>query len=656
MPDWLLPTLRSRLLFGVSLGWLALVVALLGYSHITGGALAKRENLTHLAYEAELIADQLQRSVEDRQRALARLRPNLSADDPELLDKLRSQEGLLALFDRLMVFDAEGEPVAAWPPFEHGGPNVAERDYFRDVRGFRRPLVSEPYRGGETGIDQVMVIEPLLDGQGNFQGILGGNTSLRNGDAFLNLQSRRIGDQGHVLLATASGQIISHPNAKWLMQPVPDAEQLLELARYGWEGTGVGHQLDGEPALMAFRQVWPADWVVGVFLPLSQVQAPIQHYATQLRRVGLATVALMLPLLWWLLGLGLAPLHRLEQQIIRVGRGHAERLTLHTSMSELRQVADAFNRLEAGRREALASRESREAFLRAVLASSPVGMFLVDMKGRVNYVNPELEAIAGYDVGTRPDSEWLRHVHREDRRIFIERWRAMLSRGEERPFQYRFLRDDGEQLWLEVQVSQVTLGETPLGFVGMVQDITERQARETKQRWEADHDPLTGCLNRRGFENRLEEACSMHRRDSDKVLSLIMMDLDHFKPVNDTAGHAAGDELLRRIGHLLQEAVREQDAVARLGGDEFALLLPGCPLEQAQEIAERVRERIAAIEFLAEGHSFRVTASIGVSRLGPDDRDGGPLVKRADRASYHAKRQGRNRVVVQDTLAETVQS
>lgn len=136
-----------------------------------------------------------------------------------------------------------------------------------------------------------------------------------------------------------------------------------------------------------------------------------------------------------------------------------------------------------------------------------------------------------------------------------------------------------------------------------------------------------------------------------------MMDLDHFKPVNDTAGHGAGDELLRLIGQLLQETVRQQDAVARLGGDEFALLLPACPLAQAREIAERVRERIADLAFHAEGHCFRVTASIGVSRLDPDDRDGGPLVKRADRASYHAKRQGRNRVVVaQDTLSEAVAS
>jgi diguanylate cyclase len=649
VPGWWLSTLRSRLLLSIGLGWGLLVIALLGYSHVTGSALAQRESLSRLADETELVADLLAQAIHQRQQALAWLGPSLSPADPALATRLQGQQGLLALFDRLMVFDAEGEPLAAWPAFEHGGPNIAGRDYFRHVQGFRRPHVSEPYVEEESGTPRILVIEPLLDDQGRFLGILGGNLSLHDSDAFLD-PLRHFGDPGHVLLVNAAGRIISHPDRERLMQPVPDTERLalLDLALDGWEGSGVGEQLDGQPALMAFRQVWPAGWVVGGFQPLSQVQAPIQRYTRELRWVGLATLVLMLPLLWWLLGQALAPLYRLERQIEGVARGEAERLTLPTSLHELRQVAEAFNRLEARRREALASREAREAFLQAVLASSPVGMFLADMSGRVNYVNPALEAISGFNPAGRRRSEWVRHVHAADRREFVERWRRTLQSGEQAPHRYRFQRDDGSLLWLEVQASRVELGEIPLGFVGLVQDITERHERETRQRWEAEHDPLTGCLNRRGFELRLEEACTRHRRESDLTLSLILLDLDHFKLVNDTAGHGAGDVLLKRIGSLLQEAVRQQDAVARLGGDEFALLLPACPLRQAREIAERVRERIAQLDLRVDGQRLRVTASLGVSRLERQDCDGMALVKRADRASYHAKRQGRNRVVVQD--------
>ena len=645
MPARMNLSLRLRLLAGIGLGWLVLVVALLGYGHVSGGSLAKRENLVHLEYEAQLIADQLSREIADRKTMLARLAVDIDVEAPDLEAVLRAQQPLLALFDRLMVFDADGEPVADWPPFPEGGPSIGQRDYFRQVQHLRRPHVSEPYRGGETGIDQVMVIQPLLDEEGNFLGILGGNTSLRDGASFLNLRGRRLGEAGHVVLATADGQLISYPDPSRLMQPVPDAEMLplLDLALFGWEGSGEGAMLDGEPGLMAFRQVWAANWVVGVFLPLAQVQAPLQDHARKLYWVGAGTVALMLPLLWWLLGLGLRPLHRLERLIDRVGQGDLARIELKTGMVELNQVADAFNALEVQRREALESFQSREAFLEAVLASSPVGMFLADTRGRASYFNPALERLSGTPNSGYRLSGWLRRVHPDDRRAFVDGWHRAIAGGEELKQRYRFRGPRGDWLWLEVHASRVALAGRTLGFVGLVQDITERHERERRQRWEAEHDPLTGCFNRRGFDRRLVAACEASRRRSDAVVALILLDLDHFKVVNDTAGHAAGDEMLRRVSDLLREAVRDEDAVARLGGDEFAILLGATRETEVREVAERLRGSLAEMRFSYAGQAFTITASLGVA-LHETDEDGRALMERADRASYRAKRGGRNRV------------
>lgn len=655
MPHRINLSLRMRLLVGIGLGWLVLVVALLGYGHLSGGGLAKRENLLHLEYEAQLIADQLSREIAERQRVLARLADDLAIDDPDLEARLRAQQPLLALFDRLMVFDAEGQPVADWPPFPRGGPAIGGRDYFRHVQAFRRPHVSEPYRGGETGIDQVMVIHPLLDEQGELLGILGGNTSLRDGASYLNLRGRRLGEAGHVVLVTADGRVISHPDPDRVMQPAPDAASLplLDLALFGWEGSGEGRLFDGAPGLMAFRQVWSADWVVGVFLPLEQVQAPLRHYARELRWVGSGTVALMLPLLWWLLGLGLRPLHRLERLIARVGRGELARIELRTGMVELAQVADAFNTLEGRRREALASLEAREAFLRAVLASSPLGMFLADTRGQVSYFNPALERLSGLALADYRLAAWLRRVHPDDRDDFVQGWRGALSGAEELKQRYRFCRPRGEWRWLEVHASRVTLAGRPLGFVGLVQDITERHERERRQRWEAEHDPLTGCLNRRGFERRLAAACEAGRRRDDAALALILLDLDHFKVVNDSAGHAAGDEMLQRVSDLLREAVRDEDAVARLGGDEFAILLGATREAVVREVAERLRTRLAELRFAYAGHTFTTSASLGVALHEPDE-DGRALMERADRASYRAKQEGRNRVVMARAAPEAI--
>lgn len=650
MARWVTLSLRLRLLLGIGLGWLVLVAALLGYSHLSGGNLTRHENLVHLEYEAQLVADQLSRELAERQRVLARLADDIAIDDPELASQLQRQQPLLALFDRLMVFDAEGRPVADWPPFPEGGPEINYRPYFKHVKAFRRPHVSEPYRGGETGIDQVMVIHPLLGDGGEFLGILGGNTRLRDGKAFLNLRGRRLGKAGHLMVATADGQVISHPNDAWLTRwlPGPDTHPLVEQALLGWEGSGESNTLDGEPALAAFRQVWPASWVVAVYLPLAQLQAPVDRYARELRWVGTGSVVVMLPMLWWLLGLGLRPLYRLERQIGRVGQGKAERLELNTGMVELQQVAEAFNRVEEGRHEAMESLVAREAFLMSVLASSPVGMFLTDPRGQVNYLNPALTGLSGISPEDYRPLAWLRRVHPEDRSLFLEGWRQALLPSGTLTQLYRFRRPEGDWRWFEVHASRVSGGGRVLGYVGLVQDITDRHQREQRQRWEAEHDPLTRCLNRRGFVRRLKAACELSRRKADHTLALVMLDLDHFKVVNDSAGHAVGDELLQKVAAVLGDAMRDEDAVARLGGDEFAMLLPGASNEAAREIAERVRQRLVAIDFRHGGRRFPVSASLGVAFFSEDDNDVS-LVERADKASYRAKQEGRNRVVMADT-------
>ena len=143
----------------------------------------------------------------------------------------------------------------------------------------------------------------------------------------------------------------------------------------------------------------------------------------------------------------------------------------------------------------------------------------------------------------------------------------------------------------------------------------------------------------------METACEFSRRRTDHSLALVLLDLDHFKEVNDSAGHALGDELLQQVSEVLEEAVRDEDAVARLGGDEFALLLGDASDAVALEVAERVRARLVALDFSHDGRRFRVSASIGVAMFQSDDDDR-TLMARADKASYAAKQGGRNRVVM----------
>ncbi|WP_168224945.1 diguanylate cyclase [Azoarcus sp. DD4] len=164
---------------------------------------------------------------------------------------------------------------------------------------------------------------------------------------------------------------------------------------------------------------------------------------------------------------------------------------------------------------------------------------------------------------------------------------------------------------------------------------------------QALHDPLTGLPNRRAFEQALEEAVAGSRRAGDHGV-LCFIDLDRFKIVNDTCGHAAGDELLRRIARLIRQRVRAEDLICRIGGDEFALILLGCPPGDAFRIAEGLREAVAAFRFTWEGRRFSIGASIGLVRIDGGMATASDVLVAADLACYAAKKNGRNRVVEHD--------
>ena len=180
--------------------------------------------------------------------------------------------------------------------------------------------------------------------------------------------------------------------------------------------------------------------------------------------------------------------------------------------------------------------------------------------------------------------------------------------------------------------------------------VRQRQAFETelhneKRRlaWQASHDPLTALANRRELERQLEETLARFKA-GDRPHAFVFVDLDQFKLVNDTCGHLAGDELLRRIAQILRDEARPSDLVARLGGDEFGLLLSGCEPEQAGEIAERLRAAIETSGFTWDNRSFAITASIGCACIGQPDVSIEEALRQADIACYGAKDKGRNRV------------
>jgi diguanylate cyclase (GGDEF)-like protein len=196
------------------------------------------------------------------------------------------------------------------------------------------------------------------------------------------------------------------------------------------------------------------------------------------------------------------------------------------------------------------------------------------------------------------------------------------------------------------------IGITMLGFafIGMYVAETKRRLHE-----ETRLDSLTGLHNRRAFEEMIQREVQLAARDN-TPLTLLMMDLDHFKQLNDTWGHALGDRALRTFGGVLLTVTGSRDAVARLGGEEFAILLPGRSPRSALSLAERLRATVEGLR-LSEGEELvRFTVSIGLSSLQQGEAGFEPMLRRADRALYKVKRSGRNRALLAETEISSVPS
>jgi len=203
---------------------------------------------------------------------------------------------------------------------------------------------------------------------------------------------------------------------------------------------------------------------------------------------------------------------------------------------------------------------------------------------------------------------------------------------------------NGTQFHIELSVASIT-GETgnSTGSVIVFRDISHSRRMEARLFWQANHDPLTGLENRNRFEHRLHDLLAISKSE-DEEHALLYLDLDQFKIVNDTCGHAAGDELLRQLTSILKYRIRGADHLARLGGDEFGILLPNCPLDAAIRTANNLRSTIKDFRFTHDGKPFAIGFSIGLVPFNGATQDASSIMISADTACITAKDEGRNRV------------
>ncbi len=285
--------------------------------------------------------------------------------------------------------------------------------------------------------------------------------------------------------------------------------------------------------------------------------------------------------------------------------------------------------------------------LEALLASVSDAILTVDRRGAVESLNPAAERLFDYPASELLGRKFAALFPDPDRTEY-EGYLQAFSDGETVEVlglsrELHGLRSNGSSFPLELTLSEMRVdGESLLVAVG--RDITERRRVEARLRKLADLDPLTGLLNRRSFETALARHIDYSARYGGAG-SLLVLDIDNFKYVNETVGHQAGDELIKGVARLIRGRLRKTDILARLGDDEYAVLIHAADGEKAHQVAHELREIVSGHSFVLDRQPVRVTVSIGVAPLAERRLTGPELLAQADMAMYAAKDQGRDRVV-----------
>ncbi|WP_404414912.1 diguanylate cyclase [Marinospirillum sp.] len=389
-------------------------------------------------------------------------------------------------------------------------------------------------------------------------------------------------------------------------------------------------------------------WQVSIVVP----RTAIAESFSQLRRPIFITSALLLLagviIISLLVGRAASRVHHLANYFREVQKGSVTPRQIFPGKDEFSFLNSQFNQVIAEARKAEEKKLAQERTFRFLVEQTPVGFFRTSWDGELLYINPYAASLMGYT-----QNEALKEISsvdqfyydKKDRDSFLE---ELLEQGEVRNRKILFVRRSGETIWISMTARlnrkvREHDEKDASEIEGFVMDITSDMEERDSLINMTESDPLTGAANRRAFDEAINNIVKLARLSGQSV-TLILFDIDKFKPINDNYGHDVGDYLLREIVSVVNKHIRGGDLLARMGGDEFAILLPlGSGKGEAEGLMHRLQDEIKDI-VLPESLPEPPTLSIGVGIVRGDDAEAAELYKVADTAMYRAKKTGRNRI------------
>jgi diguanylate cyclase (GGDEF)-like protein/PAS domain S-box-containing protein len=514
----------------------------------------------------------------------------------------------------LFVYDETGKWLATTADVNLRGLNNSDRDYFHHhaQSDDRRTLIGRPVKSRSGGQWIITASRRFNHPDGRFAGVALATVDAAYFSQFFN--KFNIGQKGAVALMSADGIV---------------------LARHPDDGTYVGRDLSNTP-LFNDRSSYPATAAFYFKSPLDGIERlsfykVSDHYPVMI----VATKA--------------------QDEVLAAWRKDAAVRTIFCGalLSIISVIGFFFVRQLQARQRLAAALEAKEADFRLLAEESSDMVTRIGMDERIQYVSPSSARVVGWRPEQLLGTPALAGVNAEDLPQ-VEAMVAALKRGEAEDARivYRSRHREKKEIWIE-STMRVTkkfgTGEIN-GVVAISRDMTEHKSLEQKLAALATLDGLTGIANRRHFDERLENEWTRARREG-TTLSLLLIDVDHFKKFNDQYGHLAGDACLQAVAKILAaQARRPADVSARFGGEEFVLLLPNTNATGCQQIGETIRQSLAQLGIVHALNfpSRQVTVSIGGTTTACGDAQASclSLVEAADRALYSAKKDGRDRLVM----------
>lgn len=620
-------------LLALALACLMPVIAISGFAMWRAGEAYRQTATTRLSDTAATLARAIEADIEGRFTALSAFAALRTFSGDVVSTTLTSSRFKGIGLDgqiTLVAFDRD-TPI--------GG--VARRiaDVARDAVGTQAPVLSNLYLGRTRADYKIDLALPLPSDGGHRRALV---LSVAPEQLVRALQQRNEALTGILVAVTdGNGRIIarSRDHERTIGLRAPDWHKLEALnARSGWFEAVT---TEGMTTILAFEKLDSTPgWALVVGEPTAIFNArwkdPLIGLSIgALLALGLATVAAV-----WIGRLILRPVEALAAHSAAVASNRPAVALPPIPRSLVRE----FETLRVSVEGAEAARRSNERRLETVAQAGSLALWRWSARGDLSWVEG-WSALTGASEDEALGTAWLDHVHPDDRVPLIERLEETRNACRMVDAEFRLRVADGRWLWVRKRGGPVCDDNgSVLQWAGVIEDIDARKQSETRVAYLAHHDALTDLANRLTLRRELEHAITDTRNG--KLRALLYLDLDCFKPVNDSLGHAAGDTLLREVADRLRATVGESGLVARLGGDEFAIVQDdaACP-EDGLALAGRIIDTVSK-PYLIDGSSALVGVSVGITFItdGADDADA--CLKRADQALYWAKQAGRGRAIV----------